>query len=236
MVDEQMDARLRDLSEALDALLIEDFDALGELGRRGDDALGEIEDTVQLLALDIKTMVLANRETEASLLIQQQALATRRAELDAQREQIQAQARELEARARTIAAQAEAIRELSTPVLEVWPRVLVLPIIGIIDSGRVNDIMSTVLDAIERRATRFVILDVTGVNFVDTHTVDQLSNVVGAARLLGASCVLSGVQPAVARALVMVGASFGDIEARRNLEQALLYCLERLSPIAGASR
>ena len=140
-----MDRRVERLGEVLDALLSEDFDAISTYEKAGDDAFGTIEETVQLLALDIKTMVTANRETEASLVMQQEALTLKRAELEAQRDRIAAQERELAARAETIVEQARSIRELSTPVLEVWTGVLVLPIIGALDSERAAEITAAVL-------------------------------------------------------------------------------------------
>ena len=111
-----LDGRLRRLTQALSHLLDGEFDAIDEYGDTSDDPLGRVEETVQFLVMDIKTITMANREKEASLLMQQ--------------EQIEQHERELQRKAETIAQQAAAIVELSTPILEVWDDVIVLPIIG----------------------------------------------------------------------------------------------------------
>ncbi len=120
-----------------------------------------------------------------------------------------------------------AIRSLSTPILQIWDDVLVLPVIGILDTQRSNDIMETLLDAVVRMHARYVILDVTGVEVVDTKTADHLIKVVSSARLLGAQCVLTGIQPAVAQTLVELGIDLSTLATMRNLQDGLHECLRR---------
>ncbi len=120
------------------------------------------------------------------------------------------------------------IRELSTPVLQVWDGVIVLPLIGIVDTRRTNDVMEKVLRSIGQLSARFVILDLTGVDTVDTKTADNMMKVVRAGQLLGAHCVLTGIQAAVARTLVEVGVDFAGFKTLRNLQAGLRWCLKEL--------
>lgn len=211
---EELDRRLERLTAALAHLLAGEFDAIPITASVADDLLGRVEQTVQHLVMDIKTVTLANRDKEAVLLLQQQ--------------QLEQQARELAARAATIEQQAAAIRQLSTPVLEVWREVLVLPIIGAVDTARSEALMTDLLDSIARMPTKWVIIDLTGVEFVDTHTADHLLKVVRAAALLGVRCMLSGIQPAVAQTLANIGAELGELATERNLAEALRHCLRQL--------
>lgn len=211
---EDLDQRLERLTAALAHLLAGEFDAIPITPSVADDLLGRVEQTVQHLVMDIKTVTLANRDKEAVLLLQQQ--------------QLEQQVRELAARAETIEQQAAAIRQLSTPVLEVWREVLVLPIIGAVDTARGEALMIDLLDSIARMPTKWVIIDLTGVEFVDTHTADHLLKVVRAAALLGVRCMLSGIQPAVAQTLANIGVEFGELATERNLAGALRHCLRQL--------
>jgi rsbT co-antagonist protein RsbR len=217
--------RLRRLSDTLAQLLDGDFGAIELHGAIANDALGRIEETVQFLVMDTKTVSLANREKEAALVLQQELLETKIEQLEQHRLQIRRQEQELAAKAATIELQTVAIRELSTPILEVWDDVLVLPIIGAIDTNRSETITVELLDRIERMQTKWVILDITGVELVDTQTADHLLKVVRAAALLGCSSLLCGVQPAVAQTLVGIGVDLLEIETARTLKNALRHCL-----------
>lgn len=129
--------------------------------------------------------------------------------------------KELEAKLGTIEAQAAAIRELSTPVMEIWDDTLLLPIVGVLDSHRSLELMETLLKGIVDRQARHVILDITGVEVVDTKTADYVLKVVRAAKLLGARCVLTGLSPAVAQTLVEIGADLNEVSTLRSLKDAL---------------
>ena len=94
-----------------------------------------------------------------------------------------------------------AIQELSTPVLELWDDVLALPVIGIVDSKRSAEMMERLLEEIVRRQAEFVIIDITGVELVDTATADRFIKLVTAVEYLGARCMLTGVRGAVAQTL-----------------------------------
>jgi len=120
------------------------------------------------------------------------------------------------------------IRELSTPVMEVWDDVLVLPVVGVVDTMRSMEIMNTLLERIVAVQARCVIIDITGVEVVDTKTADYLLRVSRAANLLGTRCVLTGLSPAVAQTLVEIGADLTEVRTLRNLKAGLKDCLKFL--------
>ncbi|BAS27747.1 hypothetical protein LIP_1906 [Limnochorda pilosa] len=120
------------------------------------------------------------------------------------------------------------IRELSTPVIEVWEGILVMPIVGIIDSGRAKQMMEQLLNRIVELGSRIVILDVTGVPSIDTGVADHLLRTTRAARLVGARSILVGISPQVAVTLVRLGVSFGDLETVGDLRSGLALALELL--------
>jgi rsbT co-antagonist protein RsbR len=222
---EDFDARFQRLTETLTLLLDGHFDKIDLHGEIRGDAFGRVEEAVRFLVMDIKTVSFANREKEAALVLQQQLLETKIEQLEQQRRQIRLQERELASTAQTIERQTAAIRELSTPILEVWEDVLVLPIVGAIDTARSQAITLELLGRISRMQTKWVILDITGVEVVDTETADHLLKVVRAASLLGCSSLLCGVQPAVAQTLVSLGVELLELSTARTLKDALRHCL-----------
>lgn len=132
---------------------------------------------------------------------------------------------ELQRQINTIQEQSHTIQELSTPVLEVWDMVLVLPVIGIVDNRRSSAIMERLLNEIVQRQARFVILDITGVEVVDTSTADNFIKLIRAAELLGSKCVLTGIRPAVAHTLIELGVDLSFIKTLHNLRAGLTYCI-----------
>lgn len=121
--------------------------------------------------------------------------------------------------------------ELSTPVLELWEDVLVLPVIGLVDTQRSAQMTERALAEITRQRARFLVVDLTGVEVLDTSTADRFLRLARAVRLLGAECIVSGIQPAVARTLVEIGVSLDGLETKRNLRQALALCKRRLAAL-----
>jgi rsbT co-antagonist protein RsbR len=136
--------------------------------------------------------------------------------------------KELESKISLIQQQANAIQEMSTPVMEVWDSVLVLPIVGVVDTKRSLDIMNHLLQRITTMQAQCAIIDITGVEVVDTRTADYLLKVVRASMLLGTRCVLTGVSPAVAQTLVEIGADLQEVRTLRNLKEGLKDCLRYL--------
>ncbi|WP_437622826.1 STAS domain-containing protein [Sorangium sp. So ce1151] len=120
------------------------------------------------------------------------------------------------------------VQQLSTPILEVWDDVLVLPIIGVLDSRRSGEMTDQLLEEIARKQSRFVIVDVTGVEIVDSSTADQLLRLVSSVELLGARCMLTGVRPAVAQTLTSLRVDLGPMLTLRNLRHGLQTCLRMM--------
>ncbi|MFO0552303.1 MAG: STAS domain-containing protein [Polyangiaceae bacterium] len=116
---------------------------------------------------------------------------------------------------------------LSTPVLELGPGILAVPIIGVVDTQRSATMTEKILEEVVRARARFVVVDLTGVAVIDTSTADRLLKLAGALRLLGSECVVSGIRPAVAQTLVAIGVELDTLAPHRDLEHALEYCMSR---------
>ena len=121
-------------------------------------------------------------------------------------------------RERVVRLQQEAIRELSTPVLQVRDRLLILPIIGLIDSDRARQLTEQLLDAIREFRARVVVMDITGVAAVDSKVANHLIQTVDAARLLGTTVILTGVSPATAQTIVTIGVDLSRIRTVGDLQ------------------
>jgi PAS domain S-box-containing protein len=117
------------------------------------------------------------------------------------------------------------IDELSNPILEVWDDVLVMPIIGVVDSRRTADMVQRLLAEVTRTQASFVIIDLTGVEIVDTKTADHLMRLMRKVEIVGARCVLTGIRAAVAETLVDIGVDFGRLVTLRNLKHGLREAL-----------
>jgi rsbT co-antagonist protein RsbR len=127
----------------------------------------------------------------------------------------------VEERERVIREQQEAIRELSTPVLQVRDRLLILPIIGAVDSGRARQLTEQLLGAIQQNRARVVVIDITGVVSVDVTVANHLVQTVEAARLMGASCVITGLSAGIAQTLVDLGVDLGMMNTVGDLQGGL---------------
>jgi PAS domain S-box-containing protein len=127
---------------------------------------------------------------------------------------------------RIIQAQAAALAELSTPVIPISDQVIVMPLIGAIESARARQVLETLLHGIERSRARVAILDITGVPLVDTQVAKSLLVAAQAVRLLGARIVLTGIRPEVAQTLVGLGVDLGDIVTRSTLQSGIAYAME----------
>lgn len=129
-----------------------------------------------------------------------------------------------------------AIRELSTPVIQVHDGVLLLPIVGTIDSHRAQQIMEAVLSGVSKHQAPVMILDIAGVPVVDTQVADHLLKTTAAVKLLGARTILTGISPQVARTIVELGVDISTMETCNQLadgiERALALVGRRIAPIA----
>lgn len=152
-------------------------------------------------------------------------------ELRAQNEALEAavaqRTRELSEHLRLLQEQQQAILALSTPVIRLWEGILALPLIGMIESVRAAQVMENLLTAIVSQRASQVILDVTGVPVIDTSVATYLLKTVGAATLLGASCILVGISPQMAQTMVHLDVDFGRIATAASLEDGLRQALAR---------
>jgi len=135
-----------------------------------------------------------------------------------------------------VARQRDEILELSTPVIQVWDDVLVLPVIGTLDSARAARLTENLLERIARDQAEVVILDVSGVPAVDTEVAQHLLKTVEAARLMGSISVLSGVRPETAQAIVHLGIELGALRCRSNLKDALQLALRLVGAPLGSDK
>ncbi len=132
-------------------------------------------------------------------------------------------------RLETIERQRMAIADLSAPIMDVWDGVIALPVIGLVDTQRSVELTERLLERISTSNARSVIVDVTGVDVVDTATANHLLQMIRAASLLGAFCVVSGISPQVAQTLVQLDVDLTMIRTVRNLKEALKECLKHLA-------
>lgn len=141
------------------------------------------------------------------------------------RKQAEAALREHAAQQEMIAAQQITLQELSTPLMPIAEGVVVMPIIGAIDSARAQQMMETLLEGIAVHDAAIAILDITGVKMIDTQVAGALIRAAQSARLLGAQVLLSGISPEIAQTLVHIGIDLRDIITKRSLQQSIAYAL-----------
>lgn len=136
---------------------------------------------------------------------------------------------ELRTKLELIERQRQVIRDLSTPIIQVWDGVLTLPMIGVVDSQRTAEVMDALLEAIARTGARYAIIDLTGVDMVDTKTASYLLDLAGAIRLLGAEGIVTGIRSNVAQTIVSLGLDLNNITTLGNLRAALQHCIRQMS-------
>jgi len=126
-----------------------------------------------------------------------------------------------------IEAQRAALRELSAPLLPISDHVVILPLIGSVDTQRVQQIMETLLEGVAYYRADIAILDITGVAVVDTQVANALLHAAQAVQLLGAQVVLTGIGPAMAQTLVHLGADLSGIVTQGSLQSGIAYAMRR---------
>jgi len=135
----------------------------------------------------------------------------------------------------TIEQQNVAIQTLSTPIIQVWDGVLALPLVGTIDGRRAADIMEKLLQRIVETQSRFAILELTGVEDVDTETAHHLLKMLRSIELLGAQGVVAGVRPGVAQTLSALEVGLSPRFIQHDLQHALRFCMGRPAATAGST-
>jgi rsbT co-antagonist protein RsbR len=128
----------------------------------------------------------------------------------------------------TVARHQAAIRELSTPVIRVYNRVLLLPLVGTVDSHRAHQIMETLLTRVVEEQARVVIIDIAGVPVVDTKVADHLLKTTEAVRLVGAETIVTGISAQVARTIVQLGVDISAMHTRSRLGDGIEVALAML--------
>ena len=128
---------------------------------------------------------------------------------------------------KTILQQQEDLLELSSPVSKVWDNILILPVIGTLDSQRTQVMMENLLQKIVDTGCTISILDITGVPTVDTQVANHLLKTVTAARLLGAECIISGISPAIAQTIVHLGIDLSSIRTKATLQDAMIFAMKQ---------
>jgi len=130
--------------------------------------------------------------------------------------------------AEMIAQQRRTIIEMETPVIQVWPGILALPIVGSVDTMRAQQMNETLLDRIVATGSEIVLLDVTGVPVIDTAVSKHLLETVAAARLLGAEVLIVGLSTRTALTLVQLGLDLTSVTTRATMAKGLELAFGRL--------
>ncbi len=211
------ETRLMRIIEALSYASIEDYDSCLTLLRSLDtsDEFSELETAFTIF---IEELAEAKRQLREALASHEIAN------------------RELAAKLATIEMQQAAIRDLSTPIIEVWSGVLCLPVVGIVDSQRSAQMTETLLETIIAKQARTAIVDITGIDVMDTKTADHFIKMAKAVRLLGADCIISGINPGIAQTLTHIGVDLTGIRTLRSLRDALQVHLRETEQIMHPGR
>jgi len=186
----------------------------------GDD--GHVESMLGMV-----TNITPRKQLEAQLRESLERANTYAQELHDMNEQLKKEIAERdEAKQAMLRMQQETIRALSTPIIQVWDGVLALPVIGTVDETRATQMMDALLGEIVRTGAEFAILDVTGMQVVDIATANSLLSIVRAASLHGSRCMVSGISPAIAHAMVEIGIAKTSVATFGTLRDALRYALD----------
>ncbi len=138
-------------------------------------------------------------------------------------------------RDQVIERQRQEMLELSTPVVELWDRVLTLPLIGTLHSARAQEVRENLLQTILERQAEVVIMDITGVGTVDTQVAQHLLRAAAAVRLMGAECIISGISPMIAQTMVQLGIDVGTVSTRSSIRTALSDALQKVGYVIKTS-
>ncbi len=141
-------------------------------------------------------------------------------------DQVAAEEERVALQQQVIDAQRDALRELSTPLIPITDEVVIMPLIGTIDSARAQQVMEALLEGVAEHRASLVILDITGVSVVDTQVAQAFIQAAQAVKLLGAQVMLTGIQPQIAQTLVTLGVDLSGIETRGSLQAGIIRALQ----------
>jgi rsbT co-antagonist protein RsbR len=204
LVARTVGAPLRTLTASVQRFAAGDLNTRVAVKRR--DEVGELSSAFNTMAATI--------QQQQGSLVRLEIVEAARAEAEEARVQLASQLA-------TIEEQRAVIRELSIPVIPIDERTMVLPLVGALDSSRLQQIQTRALHAMEHSSARCLVLDITGVPVVDSHVAQGILQVVQAASLLGARVLLVGIRPEVAQAVVGLGLELSKLETYRDLQSAL---------------
>jgi len=132
-----------------------------------------------------------------------------------------------------ISASTQSLLEMSTPVTPIWEGILLLPLVGILDSARAQDVMSKTLNKISETRAKVFVLDISGVGAMDTAVANQLLKITRATQLMGCETILSGLSPAIARTLVDLGVNIGEVRTTSTLRDSFELALKAVRADGG---
>jgi rsbT co-antagonist protein RsbR len=127
-----------------------------------------------------------------------------------------------------ISVSTRALMEMSTPVTPIWEGILLLPLLGILDSHRTQDVMSKTLAKIAETRARVLVMDISGVGAMDTAVANQLLKITKATQLMGCETILSGLSPSIARTLVDLGVNVGEVRTTATLRDSFELALRAI--------
>ncbi len=219
-----VDERLEELTDI--ALNI----AMGDLSKR--PVIGDEQDNFNLLAAGLEMMIddlsEANRQNEEKTQALEEAKANLERQVTERTLELQHRLKELEAAHEAQSRLLETVRQLSTPVVPIHRGILILPLIGQIDTHRAQRIMEEALEAIQVYEAEVLIIDITGVPMVDTRVAQYLLQVASAAGLLGSKVILTGIRPEVARTMVQLDIDLLKLVTLANLQSGFQYALKTM--------
>jgi len=195
----KMEQRIEAIEETLAAAAGGDFSAQIDINMEDADLLTSVETGINLLITDLGDEV----------------------------RQSQKRAEDLQEKLSLIEQQRQAIEELSTPIIKIWEQVLVLPLIGTLDTRRSQKLTESLLTEIALTQSKVAILDITGVPTVDSAVANHILKTVASVKLLGAECVITGIRPEVAQTIVHLGVDLTEVETLSNLAEGLKWAFMR---------
>ena len=197
-------ARVNKIEDILASIAAGDMEA--RINSEVEDDFTGVEEAVDLLINDLTDELQQREKTQKEL---EERLAT------------------IQEQQKTILQQQEDLLELSSPVIKVWDNVVVLPVIGTLDSRRTQIMMENLLQKIVDTSCTIAILDITGVPTIDTQVANHLIKTVTSARLLGGECIVSGISPAIAQTIVHLGIDLSSIQTRATLQESMRYAFQQ---------
>ncbi len=185
-------------------------------------------DELGTLQQNFNQMVANLREQQAAIAIRNEQIEASHRELDLRSQELEQRNQELQHSIHVQQSLLATINRLSAPILPVWDQVIVLPLIGHVDTARANLIMESLLHGIEQRRAKIAIVDVTGLAMVDDQVITLLLRAAQAVQLLGARVMLVGVSPMIAEVIVRQDADLSQLEPYADLDAAVRAAIKSL--------